>query len=195
MLEADSESETSDTNPAEKLPFNVSPNAFNSLKPSLLVGSMAPAGHQKKLQRNNKRRVMPVPVAPPRLPSSANNSTVVTPTTSGAGHLFMATSSFDDSQQDRLTSEASDATTAATTNLDDSIGDAKSALDLEQSQLGETRRNRRQPISKLFSLQSENDSGFFHDISSMVSGGVAALEDAFGKRPTLHIYRSIDYVE
>lgn len=154
-----------------------------------MVGSgLATAGHAKKLAAKNRGRVVPMPVAPPRLPSSANNSTAVTPTTASAGKLFLTTSSFDDSsQQDRLTSEASDATTAggtSTGNLDDcSFEDAKSlGLDLEQSQLGETRRNRRQ-ISKLFSLQSETDSGigFLHDISSIVSGGVAALEDAFGK--------------
>ena len=101
----------------------------------------------------------------------------------------MATSSFDDSQQDRLTSEASDGTTAAVTNLGDSFDEAKSALDLEQSQLGEVRRTRRPPISKLFSLQSDSDTGFLHDISSLVSGGVTALEDAFGKTA---ICRSID---
>lgn len=181
--EGDSESETSDANLNDKLSTPNLSTAFSSVKPSSVIGSHATTGHQKKLQKN-KRRIVPVPVAPPRLPQSANSSTAVTPTSSSNGRPlgFMAgaTSSLDDSQQDILPSEASD-TTAPTSTLDDIVDDGKT-IDLEQSQLGETRRNRRQQMSKLFSLQSENDHsiGFSHDVPSMVAGR-AALEDSGGK--------------
>ncbi len=143
------------------------------------------------LSKQSRGRVVPVPVAPPRLPpSSATNSTAVTPTTTTAKSPFTTGSSFEDSQADDLLS---------------SSNSAVKSVDLEQSQLqlqgsgggggGEcgNRRTasaagRRGQLSKLFSLQSSDcseadhtGSSFLPDLSlsSLVSGGIAALEDAF----------------
>ncbi|KAJ6224769.1 hypothetical protein RDWZM_003314 [Blomia tropicalis] len=140
--EADSESETSDTNQEKK---SITSNTFNSLKPLSL--SPLDGSNSKRLQPKGKRRVAPVPVAPPRLPSSATNSAAVTPTGScGNGRLFMPAGSFDDSQHDKVGSEASD-------SMVGSLQDDGKTIDLEQSQLGETRRYRMNQMSKLFSLQ------------------------------------------
>ena len=162
---------------------------FNSLKPSSnIVGSLAITGNQKKLQKSNKRRVVPVPVAPPRLPQSASSSTVVTPT--GTNKQFMSTSSFDASQQNMLPSEACNNTSATTY----SIIDEDQSVDLEQSQLGETKRNRLQQMSKLFSLQSDNKSAIGFDISS-ISGGITVndFQDSGGKTD-LQIFHLLDSI-
>ena len=169
-------------------------NRFNSLKASI-TGNAA----QKQLLKN-KRRV--VPVAPPRLPSSANSSTAVTPNASNAGKMFLTSggvcnSSFDDSQQDRLTiSDTSDIN-----NLTDSA--ISNQFDTSLMTLGEYRNNSRQrpPMSKLYSLQIDSEfssnsgggggrassSGYFDDttIGSSTIGaenGNTSLESYSGKR-------------
>ena len=58
----------------------------------------------------------------------------------------MPAGSFDDSQHDKVGSEASD-------SMVGSLQDDGKTIDLEQSQLGETRRYRMNQMSKLFSLQ------------------------------------------
>ena len=142
--------------------------------------------------------MVPVPVAPPRLPPSSS-SLVTTPTTTTTNKSpFTTGSSFEDSQADELSLQSSCSSAAI------------KSLDLEQGQLlqgngsemasgggggGGGRRTasaagRRGQLSKLFSLQSDcseglldhqsSHSSFLPDsISSLVSGGIAALEDAF----------------
>lgn len=182
-------SEASDTGPEK--PLSSFSTSKNNIKPSPATIGTSGANKSKTsaLQKNGGKRgrVVPMPVAPPRLPSSATNSTAVTPTASFGLRFMTGGSSFDDSHfQDNFEVSAGNNNNNHTSGDD---GKCSSALDLEQSQLlGETRTrsssNRRQ-ISKLFSLQSDSvpDSGggFLPDISSLVSGGIAALEDAFGK--------------
>lgn len=147
--------------------------------------------------------MVPVPVAPPRLPPSSS-SLVTTPTSTTTNKSpFTTGSSFEDSQADELSLQSSCSSAAI------------KSLDLEQGQLlqgngsemasgggggGGGRRTasaagRRGQLSKLFSLQSDCSEGllladhhpsssghssFLPDsISSLVSGGIAALEDAF----------------
>ena len=178
-----------------------------------MIGSSG--GHQSNSSKKQKNgglvgltkqgprgRVVPVPVAPPRLPPSSS-SLVTTPTTTTTNKSpFTTGSSFEDSQADELSLQSSCSSAAI------------KSLDLEQGQLlqgngsemasgggggGGGRRTasaagRRGQLSKLFSLQSDcsegllladqhpssSHSSFLPDsISSLVSGGIAALEDAF----------------
>lgn len=164
---------------------------FNSLKASIVSGGGS-GGHNKRMQK--KRRV--VPVAPPRLPSSANSSTAVTPNASNAGKMFLVSgggggggnSSFDDSLHDRLTiSDASDLTTTTDSFL-------SREFDLNPISLEEYRKaaavaaaaaSKRPTISKMYSLQIENDasgssSGYFEDATT-TTVAESTLQENSGK--------------
>lgn len=158
--DVDSESDASDSNILNDQTSELSNIneriKFNSLKPS--IGGLS----QKKSQK--KRHIMPVPVAPPRLPSSANSSNAVTPTSSGVGKSFTSFSSYDESQHEKLLSNLNNDVKNKNNfeNFLDNITDECKMMDS-----GELRRNRWHQFSKLFSFPADNESGISVDENSL----------------------------
>lgn len=153
--DVDSESDASDSNILNDQTSELSNIneriKFNSLKPS--IGGLS----QKKSQK--KRQILPVPVAPPRLPSSANSSNAVTPTSSGVGKSFTSFSSYDESQHEKLLSNINN--DVKNNNFDNLLDECK------MMDSGELRRNRWHQFSKLFSFPADNESGISVDENSL----------------------------
>ncbi|OTF69815.1 hypothetical protein BLA29_011981, partial [Euroglyphus maynei] len=141
---------------------------FNSLKQPSTIGQLRQnsSNNSKKTQGKKSRRITPVPVAPPRLPSSANSSNAVTPTSSGVGKSFTSFSSYDDSINDK----SLNTTTVNSSNNNQDIFDTNgNDNDGKNNNMdpGELRRTRWHQFSKLFSLPADNESGISIDDNSI----------------------------
>lgn len=163
----------------------------------------ATAGSKKKLEKKRPNlKGVPMPVAPPRLPSSTSNSAAVTPTSLVPNKLFAVgigagSASFDDPSQELNVDNSNSLQTGSSFEETISIDDQSTAsaqttmsktVDLEQAEIKYGQR-RPPPISKLMSLQNENDVSFDGSAGDC-SSGFGTFEDSLGKLNCERFYHS-----